>query len=326
MKIKDAIRKINHGTLDPVYFLKGDDQFLQSFFIENLSKKYFINNELNKTWLTTDELSGNEIIDKISTVDLFQTKQLFILKNPNKLKGNAAKDLISYCESPLQTNIVILIIDEYSDRSNMSKKLQNILDPIFVSSPFENDMKKWAIYFFKIEKKIVQNDVVDFLVEIAGDSVFHLKNEIEKISIWLNNKNQITIQDLTQFSDLKRKRQRWEFLSAIGECDLEKSILIGKIMITMNDNFISLLYPLTCLFQEILFYKLNNGTFNNFNRYVPIPPSIRKQIPKFSRLYTKNQTAYALKYLGNIDKKQKTSFCSDETELLQFISGVINKN
>ncbi len=326
MTIKDAIRKIKFGTLESVYLLRGDDQFLQTFFIEKLAKKFFTKNEFNKTWLSTDELTGNEIIDKISTIDLFHTQKLFIIKNPNKLKGNSAKDLILYCKSPLQTNMLILIIDDFSDRSYISKKLQNILEPIFVSSPFENEMKKWAIYFFKIEKKIVKNDVVDFMVEIAGDSVFHLKNEIEKISIWLNNKNEITFDDLNQFSDLNRQRQRWEFLSAIGECDLKKSISIGKIMITMNDNFISILYPLTSLFQEILFYKINNGTFNNFNRYVPIPPSIKRQIPRFAKLYNKNQIAYALKYLGDIDKKQKTSFCSHETELLQFINGVINKN
>jgi len=36
MKVKDAINDLNIGNIHPVYFLKGNDQFLQTFFIQKI--------------------------------------------------------------------------------------------------------------------------------------------------------------------------------------------------------------------------------------------------------------------------------------------------
>ena len=77
------------------------------------------------------------------------------------------------------------------------------------------------------------------------------------------------------------------------------------------------------IFQEMLFVKMNHGTFQESRGYMPISPSVRKRIPQFSRGFTKEKLKSALTYLGEIDKRQKTAYISDETELVHFISHVI---
>ncbi len=129
--------------------------------------------------------------------------------------------------------------------------------------------------------------------------------------------------DIEKFSGWKRERQRWEFLQALGSKDYDKAIALGKAIITSNDTMISLIYPLTTMFQEMLFAKMKNGTFGEPPGYMPIPPSVKKQIPQYARGYSQEKLECALIELGKIDKRQKTSFSTDETELIQFIGHVL---
>ena len=62
MKIKEALKNISLRLVNPVFFLKGDDHFLQDFFIEKVSKKFFGNNNYSKTLMLPDDMKGKEII------------------------------------------------------------------------------------------------------------------------------------------------------------------------------------------------------------------------------------------------------------------------
>ena len=86
---------------------------------------------------------------------------------------------------------------------------------------------------------------------------------------------------------------------------------------------LSLLYPLTLIFQELLYCKMKKGTLINQSSYIPIPPSVKKKIPESAKRFEKKQIVRALELLGKIDKRQKEAYASDETELIQFIACVL---
>ena len=84
--IKSVLSNIKNGQIDKIYFLKGDDQFLQNFFMKHFSKISFQIQKDLKDFCQHNEFSGKEIIDIILSIDLFNTKKLFILKDPAKNK------------------------------------------------------------------------------------------------------------------------------------------------------------------------------------------------------------------------------------------------
>ena len=50
----------------------------------------------------------------------------------------------------------------------------------------------------------------------------HLDNEIEKICLIIGNRSAIEIKDVERFSGWERDRQRWEFLLALGEKNIQE--------------------------------------------------------------------------------------------------------
>ena len=218
---------IQNNDALPVYYLKGNDQFLHNFFIERLCDSIFAENNIVKSLLTPNEKSGKEIIEQILFSDLFNTQKLFILRDPQQLKGKAVKDLLEYCSNPIPNHFLVLINDNFMDNSSFSKSLVKNVDPINVSTPFARDLYKWARFFFKENNKKAEPSIIEELVENYGDSLYNIKNEIDKLCL-MNNNAIIKASNINSASSWVRSRQRWELISSIGNRDLERSISLSK--------------------------------------------------------------------------------------------------
>ena len=323
MKIKEAIASLKKDMIYPIYLLKGNDYFLQNFFIEKLSEEYFGSSKVEKVLMLPDDMSGKEIIDRITTTDLFSTKKIFIIRDPQKVKGKASNDLANFCKNPVADCVTIFLNDDWAIKSSFFSKIEANALQVDVQTPFANDLKKWTKFLIKKRGKTASLHVENTLVELAGDSLAHLDNEIEKICLIIGNRSAIEIEDVKRFSGWERDRQRWEFLLALGEKKYSRAISLGRNLITKSETMLSLIIPITALFQEMLFHKMQNGTFNTYRGYIPLPPSVKKRISYFSRSFKMAEIEGALRILSEIDKRQKTTFSKDETELIQFIGNVI---
>ena len=316
--IKHILLNFKVGELNNVYVLKGEDLFLQNFFIEKLSNKLFLDSSCSKEFLTPNELSGKEILDKILTSDLFNSKKLIILRDPQQIKGRVSKELISYCNQPISNHFLVLICDNYLDKSSFFKNLSSKITSINVSTPFQSQMIKWANFFVKDNKKNISPDVLKEIINICGDSLYNLKNEIDKICLMAEEKN-LTIENINFDSSFSRSRKRWELMSSLGSRDLKKSIKLGKSIIDSSETMISLIFPMVALFQELLFVKMNNGTFIKPSSYIPLSTLLKNNITNYAKNYSVEEIEQAIKELKKIEIRQKTTNTNDESEIINFI-------
>ncbi len=319
----DILRAVKAGNIEPVYFLLGEEYYLQRLIIEHIGKAIFGKSKQNKTFLLPDELSNKEIIDQVTQTDLFSSKKLFILRNPAALRNKYREELLNYCRNPLKNHNLIIIEDDYADRKAMTKYLKKNMDTVSVRIPFTNEMKKWTRYFLKEKNILVTEDVIDALIEIAGDSVYHIANEVEKISLNVIDDGIVTLDMIYQFSGWRREYQRWEFLQAIGLRDIGEALVLGQSLFRQGQTMLGLIYPLTSLFQEMLFEKLSSGTLSAKKGYIPLPPSVIRKLSQNAKRYSKEEIEYALILLRDIDQRLKTTNEPDKSLLSKFLFTVL---
>ena len=316
--LKSVLSSIKKGNIDQVYFLNGEDQFLQNFFINKLYENLFFNSPGSKIYLTTNEFSDKEIIDIILSIDLFYTKKLFILKNPQKIKGKPRDELLDYCHNPIENHFLVLINDDFFSNDSFSKKIPNNIPKINTSTPFQSEFLKWARYFIKENKKTIAPELLIEMVENCGDSLYSLNNEINKICLSVIEE-EIKKEDIIFGSSFLRSRKRWELMTSIGKRDLKTSIKLGRSILNSSDTLSSLIFPLLAFFQEILFIKMNNGTFIKPSSYIPLSSSLQRSLVDYSSNFKKNEVVIAIRKLKEIEIKQKTSYIDDETEFISFV-------
>ena len=320
-----AFNELKLGHYDPLYFLMGEDQFLHSYFIDGLVNKFFSDEPISKTFLIPDDMGSKEIIDQLVTQDLFNSKKVFILINPNGLRGKARDEILQLYENPPPNNILIISHYEYGVKNKFLESLANLSNPIICSTPFDNEMTKWGKLFFRDNEILdISNEILSSIISMAGDSLGHLKNEIDKISLSLDDPSEINQIDITKFTGWKRKYRQFEFFNFLGKRQLNKSLELGRALVLEDTSMINLLYPLTEFFQELLFIKIFKGT-NNFRKsYTRLSPSVNKQLPSYAKNYNNKEIAFALKRLEQIDKKLKTSRIKDESAITEFIYGTLS--
>jgi len=322
----DLIRSTQEGNLESVYLFQGNDNFLQKFLVEKISDAHFLEEPAVMSSLLPDEMKGQEILDRLSAIDLFAGKKLFILRKPAQIHSKWQNALINYCSNPVPGHILVIIEEDYGDKKAVIKKLKKVASQVSIQTPFESELKKWAAYFFKSYNLKVNGSVINAIMEIAGDSIHHLNNEIEKIAILYDKDSELTVTDVKQFSGWKREHRRWEFLIAVGNRNLKESLMFGSTLISQNDTLLQLIYPLTSLFTEIYITKINDGTSTQQRGYTFLTPGVLRRIPQFSKKYTISECERILFGLENLDKKLKSTIVHDDTEFANFIFRYISKD
>ena len=136
-------------------------------------------------------------------------------------------------------------------------------------------------------------------------------------------KKKVFFHEMDLFSFLVSNRQRKELLFSIAERNFNKSISSMRVILTQGDSILSLLYPITTLLQELLFAKMNNGTYPNYKGYIGLPLSLKSRILSFKEFYTLDEIEKGLIELGKIDYRQKTGNSNDEIDLLQFLGAFV---
>lgn len=326
MNSSDLMRSLKESELNPVYLFQGNDTFLQKFLVDKIAEKQFGDEPKDITYLLPDEMGGQEIIDRLTSMDLFSSRKMFVLRKPGQLHVKWQNALVNYCTNPVNGHILVTIEEDMGRVKAVVTKLKKVSTHVIVTSPFESELRKWAVYFFKSNGLSVSGSVINAIIEIAGDSIHHLFNEIEKIATLHDGSSQLTVKDVRKFSGWKREHWRWEFLMAIGSRDINRSLTFGSALIKQNETLLQLVYPLTSLFTEIYFTKLGEGTSGK-KRSIPfLTPGVSRRIQQYAKKYTLEDCERILDGLGTLDRKLKSEIVHDDSEFANFIFGTISTN
>lgn len=322
----DLMRTLSEGNIDPVYLFQGNDPFLQKYLVEKISNAHFQEGQHDLTSLLPDEMNGQEIVSRLTSMDLFSEKKLFILRKPSQVHAKWQKALLHYCENPVPGHILVVIDEETGTKKSIVKKLEKTTKSVSVRPPFESEMKKWAVFFLKSHALKATGSVVNTIIEIAGDSLHHMYNEIEKVALIHDGETELKNEDIRQFSGWKRERWRWEFLIAIGNRNIDEALHYGSSLIMQNDTLLQLVYPLTSLFTEIYLTKLNQGTTRSRGSIIFLTPGVTRRIPQFAQRYMVDECERILSGLVELDERLKSTRIHDDAEFANFIFEFIAKN
>ena len=296
------------------------DQFLQSFFINQLETELTKVASIDKIILSVEEFGSKEIISKINESDLFSSRKIIILRSPNSLRGKTRDELLEYCLSPSSDKYLVLIQDEFSLKNKFIKGLASNSTAVSTSTPFDNELKMWVSFFFK--KNGFENipaKIIDDLISIFGESVFTIKNEIDKLCLGMAPNSDLNDVVLNEDIHLGRSYKKFELFNYIGRRDIFSSLKLGRSLVSKDSSMLDLIRPLNELFQELLFIKIFKGTNRPHNSFSLLSPSIRKNIPQYANNFTSKEIVQAIRKLAYIDKQIKTSKIDDKSAITEFI-------
>ena len=169
-----------------IYFIGGKKQREFKYF-EILEKIRKENVGISESFFDVDLKENEQFLEKININSIFSSQELVVLKRAEKLKN--IEKILKYIAN-LEIINKEIIIDYDKEDGKFGAKLKKLLDEL------EKNRKMKVFLFQKETEEEIRAYVVNelgingrdlaLLLEMIGNNPFKVRNEVEKINIFLN--------------------------------------------------------------------------------------------------------------------------------------------
>lgn len=314
----DAIRQVMDEVIEPVYLLAGGDPFFEDFFIEEAGQR-FLPSEGRKVVFSLDDDPADTILAELSAYSLFQTRQVLVIRQIQRISGAAKDELMTYARKPDPEKCVVLVMEEYQPKKGIQKALGQAMPIIDTRPPFPDKLYSWANYYAKLKGYAIQRDALDLLVDFSGDTAGHMISELEKIFSSLDDGSTVTRQMVEMQVAPAKSFQLWHLQEAVADRNLENVLRITVSLLENGTQSTRIISALTTLFSQLLFVSTNTASFGV---YTGLNSPISKKIKPMMRVYTANEIRYIIPLLLSKDRELKSTSVNEEPVLIGLVASI----
>ena len=185
----------------PIYVIAGDaeEPGLLDQECERLLDELLAGHDRSMALLRADadNLTAAELFDELRTLPFLSPKRVVLMRSAEKFISKYREQLEKYFENPSSSGIFIMVVNTWDSRLKLAKKLPQVgmLIEVGKCKAFEIP-NRLTEYAKERHNKSLSNTAGRLLVEIAGDNLSRLYNEIDKLALYANEKPAITEQDV----------------------------------------------------------------------------------------------------------------------------------
>ena len=290
-----------------IYFIGGlsNREFKYFDIIESIRKN---NQGIQESFFDVEIKEENKFLDKISFNSIFSLKELIVLKRAEKLKN--IEKILDYILSLDIENKEIVIdysCEEGKFPLKLAKKIEELKNDkkievyLFLSSD-DSSLKKYIETELKINEK-----ESSMLIEMIGNDPFKVKNEVRKISVYLNGEK-FDINEIKKIICIDKNFKLYEMTANILTNNPKETMSY----LEQTKEYMGILYSLYSELEDM--YKLKvlikegynfSTSYNNFKGQYENIKEIFKVNGRFQNSYsifkkierTKNYTVSNLRKL-----------------------------
>ena len=238
------------------------------------------------------------------------------MRNLNKA-GKNQSELLEYVENPDLNNCVIFVDEDFYSKSKIFHQISKISTSVNVSPPYTNKIKEWVVYILKLKGyRIDQNDLKK-IIEIYGDSIGSVINEIEKLNLINNGSKDLKLNDYYFENKSSREFFLWNIIDYLGYKNIKEVLVIYESLINHGYSNTQILIKLFNFFEMLCIYKRSLSVdSSNFNKI------IMNRLNTYNKKFTDKELENILIELRNIDLKIKSTSINHKLLFQLFFSNI----
>lgn len=271
------LREVGSDARRPGYVLLGDEAFLQQQcrrgIVEALIDPQF--REYCVAEVDLSEATVFDAIDQVSTPSLMAPFQIIFVRNVRLLYQRGAKKeefaaVEKYLRLPNPQALLVFVADHLHipadvRRMDMQDKdryeriretLGEFCGIVELSQPDDADAMRWAIQTAQTQGVELQADAARELVDALHSDLMRIASELEKLTLFVEQKKQITLHDVEQMVVSAKQRSLYQLTDAISAHDPARALELLHGLLNASeggeDGAIGHLHMLARTFRQML--------------------------------------------------------------------------
>ena len=316
--VGSIIKKINSAGVDNLYLLKGEDYFLQKFFINNISEKF--DKTIHPKYLNLEEEQDlMQLLNITSSNSLFSKKNIFIINNFNRVSLKNKNEILKSFDLDNKDTILIFIVNDYYSKNKFVSQIISKSSVIDSRTPFPNKIKQWVNFYLKKRNIVIDQFLLENIIHAYNDDISNVLQEVEKIYL-STGQSKIDYTNELVFGYVKRNIRPWQLLNSLGSKNLKESVSLLESLYHNGLTITPIIISCFNFYKELYMYTINsNYTSPNYNGLNKI---LNKNMLKYLDKYNKNEIENIIVELKNIDVLYKTVNVNHRELIIVFMTKI----
>jgi len=270
------VSEVKAGRLRPAYIFVGDEVFFRDrcrdALLEHLVPPGLREFSFYDLDLATTDLA--DVLDRARTPSLMAPFQVFFIRNVKTLYGRGSHHeafvaIERYVKDPNPDAVLIFIADhisipadarkiELADRDRYDRireTLGEYCGMVELARVDEGESMRWVTDTAAAREVKIDADAARDLVDSLGADLMLVSSELEKLLLYVGEKQRITLADVETMVLAAKQRSLYELTDAITTKDRPRALAVLEAMLASGegeDAAIGLLYMLARTFRQIL--------------------------------------------------------------------------
>ena len=228
MTVEKLIQDWESKNFKPIYWLEGEEEFYIDKAINYAEHRILSETEssFNLSVFYGKDSTWTDVINTCRRYPMFAEQQVVILKEAQQMKD--IEKLESYVENPLSSTILVVAYKEkkLDARKKFAKLIKDRGVLLTTKKMYDNQLPEWTEELIRSKGLSISQKGLALLVDHIGNDLSRINNEIEKLSVNLGNRQQITETDIEEYIGVSKDFNVYELQNALAVKDLARAIRI----------------------------------------------------------------------------------------------------
>lgn len=228
MSAEKIISDWKKGIFKPVYWLEGEEPFFIDEVMHFAEHKILNEGEagFNLTVFYGKDADWAAVVNACRRYPMFAERQVVLLKEAQQMRD--IEKLEGYIENPLLSTVFVVSYKEkkVDGRSKLAKTLKQKGELLTTKKLYDNQLPEWANQVIQQLGLSISQKALMLLVDHIGNDLSRIQNEVEKLSINLGARKNITEDDIENYIGVSKEFNVFELQDALVKKDVSKAIRI----------------------------------------------------------------------------------------------------
>ena len=184
-------------AVKPVFVLHGDDAFLQDAYRKEIIA-CAIGQADRQTCVASFDQTAElaDVLDELRTLPFLAPRRVVIITNAEAFVSAHRQALENYLQSPSATATLVLMVSSWPKNTRLYKLVAGIGRAFDCGAP-QKGLAQWLTKSASKRGKLIARDAADLLLEWIGSDLSVLNGEVEKLSLFVGERETITAADVS---------------------------------------------------------------------------------------------------------------------------------
>lgn len=264
--MKSLNEDIKNGSFRQIYLLCGEEIYLKNQYKNRLRNAILPEGDtMNFSYYEGKGIDVRQVIDQAETMPFFADHRLILVENSGFFK-NASQQLVDYLPGMPRETILVFVENAVDKRSKLYKTVKAAGRIVEMGRQDGRTLTAWVLGMLKKEKKNITGDALTLFLEMAGNDMENIANELEKLISYTLDKNAIGREDVEAVCTVTTESKVFDMIHAVAEKQQKKALDLYYDLLALKEPPMRILFLVARQFNQLLQVKdLREQGYDNTN-------------------------------------------------------------